>query len=67
VFRQRWSFFFDVLAENLQYSLPFNSTVFDTQVAEIEWNWVLQNKTYPFTPQGNTISEIKRIYAKYFK
>jgi hypothetical protein len=62
----RWKILIDQTRQCLKTGTEFNQEDFNSKVVDFEVNWTKQNNTYNTKPVGNSVTEAKRIYDKYF-
>lgn len=61
----RWEKFFDFLRQNQGFDKDPDFAVFDKNIRQWEWAWVHEQKSYPISPVGDPVSEVKKLYKKY--
>lgn len=62
----RWKMLIEQAKASLQTGKEFDKESFNQKVMDFEVSWTKQNNTYNTKPVGNSVTEVKRIYDKYF-
>jgi alpha-N-acetylglucosaminidase len=61
----RWEKFFSFLRETGTRGKSPDLAAFENNIRQWEWGWVHEQKTYPVSPVGDPVSEVKKLYEKY--
>jgi len=64
-YKPRWEQFFAMLHRCLQHGRQPDLETFEKDIREWEWNWVNQQKPFPVTPFGNSLTVARQLYKKY--
>jgi len=57
----------DQVVINLESDTEFDQKRFNKRAAAFEEGWTRQSKPYSATPEGNPVTQAKRISQKYFE
>ena len=63
----RWKLFVDSISDSIQKKKLFNMTEFLADRFVLEQSWDYEMKSYPTSPQGDTIEVANSMLKKYFK
>ncbi|TDE15226.1 alpha-N-acetylglucosaminidase [Dyadobacter psychrotolerans] len=64
-YKVRWEKFFVMLNSSLQNGSEADFKSFEKSIAQWEWQWVNQQKSFPVTEKGNSIETAVKLYKKY--
>lgn len=64
-YSQRWLQFFHMLQLSLRSGKAADFSEFNKKISNWEWQWVNEQKVFPGSPHGNSITIAQELYRKY--
>ena len=64
-YKERWEMFFEILEQNIETDTPLDLEAIDKEMAAFEWSWTDRQDQFSAVPQGDVLTIVQAIHAKY--